>query len=121
MKKYVLTILHLLICVFLFSQSPQAFKYQGVARNTSGEIISNQSIGIQIGIREVSPTSTIIFKENHATSTNQFGIFDIEIGNEVGCIKNDDKIYYDRRAGFNIELEDNIYTVIKEGDVVIVL
>ncbi len=33
----------------------------------------------------------------------------------------DDKIYHDRRAGFNIELENNIYTVIKEGDEVIVV
>ena len=42
-------------------------------------------------------------------------------GNEVNYIKNKDKIYYDRSAGFNVELKDKTYKIIKEHDVVIVL
>ena len=42
-------------------------------------------------------------------------------GSEVNYIKNKDKIYYDRSAGFNIELKDKTYKIIKEHDVVIVL
>ena len=45
----------------------------------------------------------------------------ITIGTDVVGVKNDDDIYYDRHAGFKIELGDSIYTVIKEQDVVIVL
>ena len=42
-------------------------------------------------------------------------------GSEVNYIKKKDKIYYDRSAGFNIELKDKTYKIIKEHDVVIVL
>ena len=42
-------------------------------------------------------------------------------GSEVNYIKKKDKIYYDRSAGFNIELKDKTYKIIKEHDVVVVL
>ena len=45
----------------------------------------------------------------------------IVTGSEVNYIKKKDKIYYDRSAGFNIELKDKTYKIIKEHDVVIVL
>tara|TARA_B100001094_G_C18167128_1_gene792826 strand:+ start:506 stop:766 length:261 start_codon:yes stop_codon:yes gene_type:complete len=45
----------------------------------------------------------------------------INTGTEVVGIKNNDDIYYDSRAGFKIELEEKIYNVIKENDVVVVL
>jgi co-chaperonin GroES (HSP10) len=40
---------------------------------------------------------------------------------EIGTDVLDDNIYFDRHAGFDIELNDVIYKIIKEGDVVIVL
>lgn len=45
----------------------------------------------------------------------------ITIGTDVVGVKNDDDIYYDRHAGFKIELKNKIYTVIREHDVVIVI
>ena len=45
----------------------------------------------------------------------------LEIGGEVVGIKQKDSIYFDRHAGFDIELHDKIYKVIKESDVVIVI
>ena len=45
----------------------------------------------------------------------------INTGTEVVSVKNDDDIYYDSRAGCKIELEEKIYNVIKENDVVVVL
>ena len=42
-------------------------------------------------------------------------------GNEVNTVKTGDVIYFDRHAGFKLELEENLYTVITERDVVIVL
>ena len=45
----------------------------------------------------------------------------INIGTDVVGVKDSDDIYYDKRAGFNIELDNKVYTVIKENDVVIVL
>ena len=45
----------------------------------------------------------------------------ITIGTDVIVIKDGDEVYYDRHAGFGIELEKEQYKVIKEQDVVIVL
>jgi chaperonin GroES len=45
----------------------------------------------------------------------------LEIGTEVLAIKKHDNIYFDRHAGFDIELNDVVYKVIKEQDIVIIL
>jgi len=45
----------------------------------------------------------------------------LEIGTEVVGVKKDDKIYFDRHAGFDIEIDSDIYKVIKDSDVVVVI
>ena len=45
----------------------------------------------------------------------------LKVGSEVVGIKEKDSIYFDRHAGFDIELQDDIYKVIKESDVVIII
>lgn len=45
----------------------------------------------------------------------------IEVGTDVNALKKGNEIYYDRSAGFNIEIKNNRYKVIREQDVVIVL
>tara|TARA_B100000575_G_scaffold287566_1_gene286119 strand:- start:238 stop:498 length:261 start_codon:yes stop_codon:yes gene_type:complete len=43
------------------------------------------------------------------------------VGEAVQVISVNDKIYYDKAAGFNIEVKNKQYKVIKENDVVIIL
>tara|TARA_R100001443_G_scaffold114364_1_gene130272 strand:+ start:778 stop:1038 length:261 start_codon:yes stop_codon:yes gene_type:complete len=43
------------------------------------------------------------------------------VGESVEVLKKGDKIYYDKSAGFNIEINKESYKVIKEFDVVVVL
>jgi len=45
----------------------------------------------------------------------------VNAGENVAVIKAKDEIYYDRHAGFGVEIDKNEYKVIKEQDVVIVL
>ena len=45
----------------------------------------------------------------------------IEPGSEVSVLKKGDEVYYDKAAGFNIEINKENYKVIKEFDIVIVL
>jgi co-chaperonin GroES (HSP10) len=45
----------------------------------------------------------------------------ITVGEDVIAVKANDTIYYDRHAGFGIELKKEQYKVIKENDVVIIL
>jgi len=43
------------------------------------------------------------------------------VGSLVQGVKASDNIYYDKHAGFNVEIDEEILLVIKQQDVVIVL
>ena len=45
----------------------------------------------------------------------------VEPGSDVEVLKKGDEVYYDKAAGFNIEIKKDQYKVIKEFDVVVVL
>jgi co-chaperonin GroES (HSP10) len=45
----------------------------------------------------------------------------VEPGSDVSVLKKSDEVYYDKSAGFNIEINKEEYKVIKENDVVIIL
>lgn len=80
--KFISTILLLLVVVFTgLAQTPQAINYQGVARDLSGNPIVNQNISLQISIIPLSPNGTAFYIERHSTTTNNLGLFNIQIGN----------------------------------------
>lgn len=62
------------------AQAPQAFQYQAIARSNNGLPIVNQSVGIRISILSGSTTGAILYVETHAPTTNQFGLFTLEVG-----------------------------------------
>tara|TARA_R110002050_G_scaffold53460_1_gene121537 strand:+ start:3033 stop:3293 length:261 start_codon:yes stop_codon:yes gene_type:complete len=43
------------------------------------------------------------------------------IGTKVEGVKDGDIIYYDKHAGFDMEIDKQVYKVIKEFDIVVVL
>ena len=43
----------------------------------------------------------------------------VSAGTEVDCVKDGDIIYHDSRAGHKVKLDDNVYGVILEREVVI--
>lgn len=45
----------------------------------------------------------------------------IKVGTDVSVINDGDTIYYDRRSGYSVLMEDKQVTVILERDVVVVL
>ena len=62
------------------AQIPQAFNYQAIARDASGNIMSNQTIGIKIVIHQTSSSGSTVYSETFSPTTNQFGLFTIAIG-----------------------------------------
>ncbi|MEZ5198478.1 MAG: hypothetical protein R2764_19460 [Bacteroidales bacterium] len=68
------------ILIICNAQPHQAFKYQAIVRNASGEIISNQPVGVQISIRNNDIAGPIIYQETHAANTNDFGLMTLNIG-----------------------------------------
>lgn len=63
------------------AQVPEAFKYQAIARDLSGNVIANQSISLRINILQGSSTGPSVYCETHNVTTNGFGLMNLEIGN----------------------------------------
>jgi|GEM_PF-1265486 len=64
----------------LFSQAPQGFNYQAVARDDAGNIVPDQVVGIRISILQGNVSGTVVYSEIHAPTTNSFGLVTLEIG-----------------------------------------
>jgi len=63
------------------SSVPHAIKYQAVARNANGDIISNQNVSFRISIVQGSASGETVYQETQTVSTNQFGLANLSIGN----------------------------------------
>lgn len=79
MKK-LLTLLFFCISISAFAQSPDAFNYQAVVRDGSGNILANQNVGFRIAILQGSQTGSIVYQESHALATNNFGLANMSVG-----------------------------------------
>jgi hypothetical protein len=81
MFRTVLTCLVLLFVLPLFAQLPQGISYQAVARNSDGQELVNENLFVLISIRESATNGPISWQEEHSVSTNDFGLFQLIIGN----------------------------------------
>lgn len=70
-----------LMTMAVIAQTPQAFKYQAVARNSTGNLIQNQLVAFRISILQDSPSGTLLYQERHTTNTNNYGLANLNIGN----------------------------------------
>ena len=85
-----------------------------------------RAIGKYIVVEEVKEVGTttkggLLLTENAREDIRYRKGRVVEAGTDVIGVNNDDNIYFDRHAGFGIELDKEQYKVIKEQDVVIVL
>ncbi len=64
----------------LWAQAPQKMSYQAVIRNTSGELVRDQQVGMRISIIQESVNGTSVFVETHNPTTNANGLVSVEIG-----------------------------------------
>ena len=80
MKYIFLAIGLLMSSIGLFAQAPQAFKYQAVARDNSGNLIANQSVGFRISILQNSPTGSPVYSETHTVASNNLGLVNLDLG-----------------------------------------
>lgn len=64
----------------LSAQAPASVNYQAAARNSNGQVIANQVIGLQISILDGGTSGTEMYRERHFVSTNNLGLFTIQIG-----------------------------------------
>lgn len=62
------------------AQAPMVINYQGVARNASGSAYASQQISVRLTIHTETPDGAVEYRETRTVSTNQFGLFNIQIG-----------------------------------------
>jgi hypothetical protein len=80
MKKTLLYLILLLLPMIALAQTPQTMSYQAVVRNSTNELLTNQTIGIQISILQGSENGNIVYQETHKPTSNQSGLIGIKIG-----------------------------------------
>lgn len=71
----------LLIANITFAQYiPQGFSYQCIVRDASGNPIANTTVNMILDIRENTPDGTSVYAEQHNTSSNEFGLVNLIVG-----------------------------------------
>jgi len=81
MKRLIFLLTNMLLVFSVFSQSPDAFKYQASLKDDSGKPLTNQPVTLIISILQGSPSGTVVYMETHNTTTDQSGNINLEIGN----------------------------------------
>lgn len=81
MKKilFLLTIT-LLTATIGFSQAPGILNYQGVARNSVGNVLANKNISLRLTIRNLTAGGAVVYQEVRGVTTNPFGLFNVQLG-----------------------------------------
>ena len=82
-KKFYTVLATLLIGASVFAQAPEKMTYQAVVRDGGNQLVSNQTVGMQISILQGSPTGVVVYQETHTPSANSNGLVTLEIGNGV--------------------------------------
>ena len=70
---------------FSFAQNINVFNYQAVAHNAQNDtVLKNKAITVDfyIGSDNFDPTNNFDYSEQHQLTTNDYGLFNVQIGNE---------------------------------------
>jgi hypothetical protein len=78
--KQLLLLLFIALSSFAFGQAPNMINYQGVARNSVGNVLPNKKLTMRLSIRDGASGGTIIYNETRTVTTNSFGLFTVAIG-----------------------------------------
>jgi hypothetical protein len=90
--KNIITSLLIFACLYSFGQQapPQGINYQAVVYSENGnqnpgldapgQVLGNESIGVRFTIYSGSATGTEVYKETYTSTTDEFGLFSLIIG-----------------------------------------
>lgn len=78
MKKS-LIIFFLFISTIILAQVPQGINYQSIIRTSAGAVMSNSAVTVEFKLYD-GLSGPLLYHESHATTTNQFGMVNLVIG-----------------------------------------
>ena len=64
----------------VLAQVPQKFNYQAVVRGNAGIVMANKALGLRFSIRDGSAAGSVLYSETQLTTTNAFGLVNVQIG-----------------------------------------
>lgn len=74
----------LLLCIFsmiqIYAQTPDAFQYQAVIKNSDASAFGNKEVILKFDIHQKTAAGSVIFSETHQSTTNAAGIVNLQIG-----------------------------------------
>lgn len=70
----------LMFSSIISAQAPNLLSYQAVVRNSSNNIVINQSVGMRISILQSSATGTPVYIETQTATSNANGLVSLQIG-----------------------------------------
>ena len=80
MKKFSTLFLCLASVWTLSAQVPQAVCYQAVATDATGAELVSAPVGLRFSVLQGTLDGTLIWQETHSTTTDDFGLFNLDIG-----------------------------------------
>ncbi len=80
MKTLYSILLLLLISILSYSQAPEAFSYQALIRNGSGDILANSQVAVQISFLQDSESGSAVYVETFNPTTTQYGLIALKLG-----------------------------------------
>ncbi len=81
MKKLYSFLILLVCATSIFAQVPGGFSYQAAIRDNNGNLYSNKSVNLRFSILQNDIEGESVYSELWQTTTNDFGVLTLEIGN----------------------------------------
>jgi hypothetical protein len=81
MKKIVTLITLLAVTLGLTAQSPEQISYQAVVRDAGNNLVTSQTVGVQISILQGSANGSAVYVETHTPQSNDNGLVTFQVGN----------------------------------------
>ena len=89
----------------LISFAQDAFRYQTVARDSSGATITNQLIGVQVSIILDDESNPAIYEEIHQLESNDYGVINLSIGDGIPMAGDFSTINWAQKAFIKIKMD----------------
>ena len=81
MKRLLFFVLFLLVGAgSAYSQAPEKFKFQAVARDAGGSPYLSENLAIRVSLVRDGVSGLVDYAERHEITTSPLGVFDLEIG-----------------------------------------
>jgi hypothetical protein len=79
-KNQIITLVATFCFLAVNAQVPQRFNYQCALRDASGEVAANDVVTMRFTIRQNNAAGAVRYQEIHATTSNEFGLINVDIG-----------------------------------------